>query len=159
MIDGTQHLDWLTLTKRPQNIGQFWADVLDEPIGQMRRRANVWLGTSVGTQKTANELVPRLVEWRDLSPILFLSVEPLLEPIRDLPLDSIDWVIVGGESGAGARAMEKDWVVDILRQCEESGTSFFFKQWGGVNKKSRGRELLRRSWDEIPLPILSREEP
>ena len=145
LIRQTPHLDWLTLTKRPENIGGFWG--VSDSSGTIPE--HVWLGTSVGTQQTAEELVPRLVQWRSLVPILFLSAEPLLERVK-LPLAGIDWVIVGGESGGGARPMEEAWVLDVKDQCEQAGVAFFFKQWGGVNKKRRGRTLLGREWNELP---------
>jgi len=85
--------------------------------------------------------------------IRFLSLEPLLGPIPDLNLDGIDWVIVGGESGPGARPMAEQWVHEIRRQCERSNTAFFFKQWGGFNKKKNGRLLSGRTWDEMPTPL------
>jgi protein gp37 len=144
LIDATTQLDWLLLTKRPENIGVMWPDAAG--------RDHVWLGTSVGTQETADRAVSRLQESRHLVPVLFLSVEPLLEPIPDLPLAGIDWVIVGGESGHGARAMDEAWVIDIKRQCDDAGVAFFFKQWGGSNKKRAGRDLLARTWDGLPTP-------
>ena len=79
-----------------------------------------------------------------------LSVEPLLGPIRQLPLHGIDWVIVGGESGPGARPMDPSWVEDVRDQCLRAGVAFFFKQWGGVNKKRAGRNLEGRTWDQMP---------
>ena len=81
----------------------------------------------------------------------FLSIEPLLGPIADLNLSGIDWVIVGGESGPGARPIQRNWVVDIRRQCRQAGVAFFFKQWGGVNKKKTGRKLDGRTYDEMPI--------
>jgi protein gp37 len=86
----------------------------------------------------------------------FLSLEPLLGPLPDLDLDGIDWVIVGGESGPGARPMETSWVVDIRDQCRQAAVPFFFKQWGGVNKKRAGRVLDGRTWNAMPLVIRSR---
>jgi protein gp37 len=80
----------------------------------------------------------------------FLSLEPLLGPLPNLDLHGIDWVIVGGESGPGARPMAEEWVVDIRDQCLEAHVSFFFKQWGGVRKKRNGRMLQGRTWDEMP---------
>jgi len=82
--------------------------------------------------------------------IRFLSLEPLLGPLPDLPLKGIDWVIVGGESGPGARPMDQDWVLDIRDQCHAAQVAFFFKQWGGVFKKRTGRRLEGRIWDEFP---------
>ena len=85
--------------------------------------------------------------------VKFLSIEPLLGPIRKLDLHGIDWVIVGGESGPGAHPMEKEWVIDIRDQCVRSDVAFFFKQWGGVFKKKAGRELDGRTWDEMPARV------
>jgi protein gp37 len=82
--------------------------------------------------------------------IKFLSLEPLLGPISKINLSGMDWVIVGGESGPGARPIKEDWVIDIKNQCQEENVPFFFKQWGGVNKKKTGRKLEGRYWDEIP---------
>ena len=80
----------------------------------------------------------------------FLSLEPLLSALPDLDLTNIDWVIVGGESGPKARIMKKEWVIEIKKQCENAHVPFFFKQWGGVNKKKAGRILEGKTWDEMP---------
>jgi protein gp37 len=109
---------------------------------------NVWMGVSVERADYAyriNDL--RKTDAR----VRFLSLEPLLGPLSDLNLRSVHWVIVGGESGPGARPMNKDWVIDIREQCAAANVPFFFKQWGGVNKKRTGRELDGRTWDELPL--------
>lgn len=82
--------------------------------------------------------------------VKFLSLEPLLGPLPDLDLSGIDWVIVGGESGPGARPISPAWVIDIRDQCRRFGIPFFFKQWGGFNKKKAGRLLEGRTWDEMP---------
>jgi protein gp37 len=82
--------------------------------------------------------------------VRFLSLEPLLGPLDDLPLDGIDWVIVGGESGPRARPMREEWVRSIRAQCEARRVPFFFKQWGGVQKKRHGRQLDGRTWDQMP---------
>jgi protein gp37 len=82
--------------------------------------------------------------------IKFLSLEPLLGPLPNLSLEGIDWVIVGGESGPRARPLCKNWVIDIRDQCQAAGVPFFFKQWGGVNKKRTGRTLEGQIWDEMP---------
>ena len=82
--------------------------------------------------------------------VKFLSLEPLLGPLPDLNLERIDWVIVGGESGPGARPCQSEWVIDLREQCLQSGVPFFFKQWGGVMKKKAGRVLEGRTWDERP---------
>jgi len=82
--------------------------------------------------------------------VKFVSFEPLLGPLGTVNLDSIDWVIVGGESGPGARPMERAWVLELRDHCLDTGTPFFFKQWGGVQKNKRGRKLLGRTWDQMP---------
>jgi protein gp37 len=82
--------------------------------------------------------------------VKFLSIEPLLGPLGKLNLCGIDWVIVGGESGPGARPMSADWVKDLRNQCRRAGVAFFFKQWGGVQKSRTGRTLEGRTWDEMP---------
>lgn len=111
---------------------------------------NIWMGVSVENSDYA---------WRidylrrTNAHVKFLSIEPLLGPIRTLKLHGINWVIVGGESGPGARPMEKEWVIDIRDQCVRSGVAFFFKQWGGVFKKKTGRELDGRTWDEMPALV------
>jgi protein gp37 len=87
--------------------------------------------------------------------VRFLSVEPLLEHLGDINLDGISWVIVGGESGHGARPMREEWVVSILEQCRAAGVPFFFKQWGGINKARTGRLLLGETYDEYPDVVRS----
>jgi protein gp37 len=82
--------------------------------------------------------------------VKFLSLEPLLGPLPSLNLEGIDWVIVGGESGPGARLIDPAWVLEIRDQCLDAGVPFFFKQWGGTRKKKAGRELEGRTWDEMP---------
>ncbi len=83
--------------------------------------------------------------------IKFLSCEPLIGPLKDMDLTNIDWVIVGGESGRKSRPMQEVWIWDIKQQCQEHEVAFFFKQWGGVNKKKAGRELAGMTFDEMPL--------
>ena len=108
---------------------------------------NVWMGVSVERR----DYVARIDDLRDTAAaVKFLSLEPLLGPLRDLDLTGIDWVIVGGESGPGARPMDESWVLDIRAQCRAADIPFFFKQWGGVNKKRSGRILDGRTWDEWP---------
>ncbi len=108
---------------------------------------NIWMGVSVESQK----YVSRIDHLRLIGAhTRFLSFEPLLGPLFDLDLSGIDWAIVGGESGFGARSMRPDWVTNIRRQCRDANVAFFFKQWGGVQKKRYGRELEGRTWDEMP---------
>jgi protein gp37 len=85
--------------------------------------------------------------------IKFLSMEPLLGPLSDLDLAGIHWVIVGGESGPGARPLNSEWVIDIKTKCQKRNIPFFFKQWGGTNKKKKGRLLEGRVWDQMPEAI------
>ena len=128
------------LTKRGARLKEFG------PSLQWPR--NVWMGVSV-----ENDLVVDRV--KDLAAVpakvRFLSCEPLIGPLKRLPLRNIDWVIVGGESGPGARYMNPEWVNSIHQQCIRSGTAFFFKQWGGVRKHKTGRLLHGRTYDEMPL--------
>jgi protein gp37 len=109
---------------------------------------NIWMGVSVENK----DYIFRIDHLRQThSLIKFLSLEPLLGPLQRLNLKSIDWVIVGGESGHQARPMDASWVVDIRNQCQKARVPFFFKQWGGPNRKKAGRKLEGRTWDEIPL--------
>ncbi|MCH8013047.1 MAG: phage Gp37/Gp68 family protein [Candidatus Marinimicrobia bacterium] len=110
--------------------------------------SNVWMGVSVENEKYQFR-IDHLRKTR--AAIKFLSLEPLLGPLPNLDLENIDWAIVGGESGPGARPMEKKWVVEIRDQCFQAGVRFFFKQWGGVNKKKNGRVLEGQTWDDSPV--------
>jgi protein gp37 len=113
---------------------------------------NVWMGVTVESAGNINRIA-HLTRTRAKN--RFLSLEPLLGPIPDLQIRGIDWVIVGGESGPGARPMMKDWVVDIRDQCLAAETPFFFKQWGGFRKKRNGRLLESRVWGQMPQALLS----
>ncbi|MFO0591809.1 MAG: phage Gp37/Gp68 family protein [Polyangiaceae bacterium] len=109
--------------------------------------ANMWMGVSIESEK----YLPRADNLRSTAAaVKFLSLEPLLGPLPNLNLQGIDWVIVGGESGLGARPMDLSWVVSIRDQCRHACVPFFFKQWGGLNKKKAGRILEGRTWDEMP---------
>lgn len=113
---------------------------------------NVWMGVSVETK----DYTFRIDQLREThAKTKFLSLEPLLGPLVTLNLSGIQWVIVGGESGPGARPMQPSWVADIRDQCQKAHVPFFFKQWGGTNKKKAGRELDGRTWDELPVSALS----
>ncbi|MBY0540590.1 MAG: phage Gp37/Gp68 family protein [Campylobacterales bacterium] len=130
------------LTKRAERIKE-----LNDSITWTK---NIWLGTTVESQKVTH----RIDYLRESGAyIKFLSIEPLLTPINNLNLKNIDWVIVGGESGAKARPMLKEWVVDIKNQCNTQEVPFFFKQWGGKNKKKAGRLLDNNTYDEMPKKI------
>lgn len=127
------------LTKRPDIAAEFRED--------LNWTDNIWMGTSVENEA----VLGRIRELRKIpSKVRFLSVEPLLGPIRRLPLKGIDWVIVGGESGPKAREMNGEWVRSIRDRCLSSEVPFFFKQWGGINKKKTGRLLDGRTWNEMP---------
>ena len=127
------------LTKRPER--------LLEMDGELPWRENIWMGVSVENASYGHRI--------DLlrqthAHVKFLSLEPLLGPLRDLNLTGIDWAIVGGESGPGARLIREEWVTDIRDQCLAADVAFFFKQWGGVQKHRNGRTLQGRTWDAMP---------
>ena len=115
--------------------------------GRLRWPPNVWMGVSIEDSRVLSRV-------EDLSgvpaQVRFLSCEPMIGPLGELPLDGIDWVIVGGESGPGARPMKRVWVEAVRKQCREAEVPFFFKQWGGVRKHVAGRELNGRTYDEMP---------
>jgi len=112
---------------------------------------NVWMGVSVENQSYTF----RIDHLRETHAVIkFLSLEPLLGPLANLNLSGIHWVIVGGESGPGARPIQESWVLDIRDQCLDANIPFFFKQWGGTNKKKSGRELDGKTWDELPILAL-----
>jgi protein gp37 len=127
------------LTKRPERMRELTQELTMLP--------NVWLGTSIESA----EQVGRLNELRNVRAMTrFVSFEPLLSSVAGAELHQIDWAIVGGESGPRARPMERIWVEEIRAACRRSGTAFFFKQWGGIQKSRTGRELDGRTWDEYP---------
>ncbi len=133
------HHRFQVLTKRPERALEL-SPVLPWPD-------NVWLGTSVETDRYAFRI--DLLRGTGAC-VKFLSLEPLLGPLVGLDLEDIHWVIVGGESGPGARPMDPAWAVEVRDQCLARGVPFFFKQWGGVNKKRTGRLLEGRTWDDMP---------
>lgn len=175
LIDATPNLDWLLLTKRPENIKRLW------PLGWYDEQftwPNIWIGTSIENQEMANKRIPELL--RIPAAVRFLSVEPLLEPVdlSGFTMDTIwidqefadndphfqriidedgwpiHWVIVGGESGPGARSMQPEWVRSIRDQCVAADVPFFFKQWGGTKKidgVAGGHELDGQVWHEWPM--------
>jgi len=127
------------LTKRPKRLEQI-ADKLNWT-------SNIWMGVTV----EANEYVDRVDYLRNCpANIKFLSIEPLIDSVDKLDYTGIDWVIVGGESGYGARVLEKEWVLEVKDRCLELEIPFFFKQWGGVNKKKAGRLLDGKIYDDMP---------
>ena len=126
------------------------SDCLLELSPQLPWSNNIWMGVSVENE----EYSFRIDDLRNSNArIKFLSLEPLLGPLPRLKLNGIDWVIVGGESGPGARPMDQEWVIDIRNQCLQAEVPFFFKQWGGFNKKKAGRKLEGRTWDEMPVMV------
>ncbi|QUV80441.1 MULTISPECIES: DUF5131 family protein [Chloracidobacterium] len=137
-----------------QNCPQHTFQVLTKRTARLRAIAdklpwpkNVWMGVSVENAAVMH----RIDDLRAVpAAVRFLSCEPLLGPMQDLSLESIHWVIVGGESGPHARPIDKAWVMGILRQCRQAGVPFFFKQWGGVRKDLTGRKLEGRTYDEMP---------
>ncbi len=141
LIRNTPHVDWQLLTKRPERI----VDRLPADWGHGYE--NVWIGTSIESE----DYVGRIAELSAVpAAIRFISIEPLLGPIKRLPLKDIDWVILGGESGPGARPLEIEWARQIRDQCLNKKIPFFFKQWGGVNKKKAGRVLDGALWSQYP---------
>jgi protein gp37 len=142
-----QLANWHTyqvLTKRSERM----RDLLQTKLRSAANQPHIWWGVSVENRKHG---VPRIDHLRAApAKVRFLSIEPLLEDLGPINLEGIHWVIVGGESGAGARPMKKEWVVAIRDQCQKAGVSFFFKQWGGVRKKQAGRELDGKTYDEFP---------
>lgn len=154
LIDMTPHLDWLLLTKRPENVRRLWPDA--------QTRKNVWLGTTTENQKRFRERLPHLLQCRWLVSVLFLSLEPMLE-LMDVrsgldKANGVGWVIVGGESGGGAREFNPEWARLVRDQCLDAGVPLFVKQMGqnptGLTVRKKGGEL-----DDIPSDIRVREFP
>lgn len=141
-FDVMRQASWHTyqvLTKRSDRLCEL-SQSIDWPI-------NVWMGVSVEN----GDYAFRIDHLRQTGAhIKFLSLEPLLGPLSHINLEDVDWVIVGGESGPGARPMKKKWVIDIKDQCQFADIPFFFKQWGGVRRKRNGRTLQGRTWDQMP---------
>ena len=135
------------LTKRSERM----RDLLNTKLAFAKDAKNIWWGVSVENKKHG---VPRIKHLQDAdTAVRFLSVEPLLEDLGEVNLKGIHWVIVGGESGNGARPMDADWVRSIRDQCKKQKAAFFFKQWGGVRKSKHGRELDGRTYDGFPLRV------
>ncbi|WP_060788940.1 DUF5131 family protein, partial [Geobacillus zalihae] len=141
-MNETPHHTYQILTKRPERLLELSPFLDFTP--------NIWMGTSVENERVTSRIdllrkVPAKVR--------FLSCEPLIGPLDNLDLTGIHWVIVGGESGPGARPMQAEWVRSIRDQCQEQRVAFFFKQWGGVQKHRTGRTLDNRTYDEYPSLI------
>lgn len=148
-----QHADWHTyqvLTKRAERL----RELLSTKLKFASELPHIWWGVSVEDRRYG---LPRIQHLRAApARMRFLSIEPLLEDIGQLDLRGIDWVIVGGESGAGARSLDPAWVESIRDQCEDHNVAFFFKQWGGVQKKKAGRALNGRTYDTMPPVAVTR---
>lgn len=173
MIDATPWLDWLLLTKRPQNIQRMWPSVSGtehyDPLPESFRK-NVWLGTSVANQSDADKNIPELLKCRDLAPVLFVSYEPAIGPVTfdrfcrggpphwltseiDHPEDAtLDWLIFGGESGPGARPCDVAWARSTVNQCREAGVACFVKQLG-----ANCREVLNPADGEVSSRVRLRD--
>jgi len=143
MNDCRQH-QFQVLTKRAERLAEVASELCWTP--------NIWMGVSVENQKVESR-----IDFLRQTPakIKFLSLEPLIGPLPNLNLEKMDWVIVGGESGKSPRPMPENWVIDIKNQCAQVDVAFFFKQWGGTNKKKSGRILEGRTYDAFPQTALT----
>jgi protein gp37 len=140
MLKADHHV-YQILTKRPDNMKRIAKDL------KLPSAKHIWLGTSVEDSRVTD----RIGELRETpANVRFISFEPLIGAVGKVNLKGIHWVIVGGESGPSARPVEAEWIDEIKRQCRKSGVAFFFKQWGGTNKKATGRKFRGRTWDEYP---------
>ena len=141
VMNDNPHLIFQVLTKRSERLAEL--------RGDLTWSQNIWMGVSVEDEKVTH----RINDLRKVpAAVRFLSCEPLIGPLRKMNLKGIDWVIVGGESGANPRPMQPEWATDIRDQCEKHDVAFFFKQWGGRNKKAAGRELDGSYHDTFPKP-------
>lgn len=149
VFDTMEAADWhifQVLTKR----SSLMRDYLAHRYAGRRAPEHIWLGVSVEEAAAKS----RIQHLRDApATVRFLSVEPLLGPLGSLRLDGIHWVIVGGESGPGARYMDPDWVREVREECAAQDVAFFFKQWGGLRPKSGGRTLDGREWNDMPVRV------
>lgn len=152
MLEANWHT-YQVLTKRADRLQQLLTTKLEKAASA----AHIWWGVSVEDKKYG---IPRIAHLRrSPASIRFLSIEPLLEDVGKLDLDGVHWVIVGGESGPGARPMNPSWVKAIKQQCDAQGTLFFFKQWGGVRKGKTGRRLNGKTYDAMPAPSTNTPPP
>lgn len=142
VMNDCPHHQFQVLTKRPE--------IAEKYSSALNWTKNIWMGTSVENSRVKY----RIKHLRNIpAKTRFLSVEPLLGPMPNIPLKNIHWVIVGGESGPGSRPMKKEWVDQIQKKCKMMKVPFFFKQWGGTNKKKTGRLLDGKTWDEMPYHL------
>jgi protein gp37 len=143
MVEANWHT-YQVLTKRSERL----RDLLSTRLRFAADERHIWWGVSVEDRRYG---LPRIGHLRSgPAAIKFLSIEPLLEDLGEFDISGVDWVIVGGESGHGARAMEQEWVENILKSCRRQKVAFFFKQWGGVHKSTTGRSLHNRTYDQMP---------
>lgn len=146
VMNANPHLIFQVLTKRSERLAELRAE--------FTWSQNIWMGVSVEDEKVTH----RIDDLRKVpAAVRFLSCEPLIGPLPRLKLKGIDWVIVGGESGANPRPMKEEWATSIRDQCEKFDAAFFFKQWGGRNKKAAGRELEGAHYDTFPKPKKRRQ--
>lgn len=146
VFDTMERANWHTyqvLTKRSSLLQKF----INDRYRERPAPRHIWLGVSVEDEKAVTRIIH--LQATNAS-IRFLSIEPLLAPVGQLDLTSVDWVIVGGESGPRARPMDPRWVIDIRNQCVRAGVAFFFKQWGGRSPKTGGRLLEGKEWSQFP---------
>jgi protein gp37 len=138
------------MNENPQHVFQILTkrgDILEKYHEKLSWTSNIWMGVTIESKQQVNR-IQQLVKTK--ATVKFLSCEPLLTSLPALPLSKIDWVIVGGESGPGARVMKQEWVENIHKQCVAFKVPFFFKQWGGINKKAAGRNLNGEIYSEMP---------
>ena len=146
VMNANPHLIFQVLTKRSERLAEVWKE--------LAWSQNIWMGVSVEDERVTN----RIDDLRKVpAAVRFLSCEPLIGPLTKLNLKGIDWVIVGGESGAKPRPMKPEWATSIRDQCDKHDVAFFFKQWGGRNKKAAGRELDGTLHDTFPTPKKRRQ--
>ncbi len=154
VFDTMEKANWhiyQVLTKRSSLMQKF----INERYSTHAAPAHMWFGVSVENSRTKS----RIAHLQSANAgIRFLSVEPLIGSIGQLGLDGISWVIVGGESGPGARPMEAEWALDVRNQCVKAGVAFFFKQWGGKTPKTGGRLLDGKEWNEFPMQLPTRQK-
>ena len=145
MLEADQHI-YQVLTKRPENMLRIVQKLGFEPV------SHIWLGTSVESAQYKHR-----IDQLKLTPagVRFISFEPLLGAVGNMDLSGIHWAIVGGESGPGSRPLQPEWIDEIRLSCRKNNTAFFFKQWGGPNKKATGRVYKGRTWDEYPSLMAS----
>jgi protein gp37 len=154
VFDTMERANWhiyQVLTKRSSLMQKF----INERYPDENAPRHIWFGVSIENRQAASRVIHLQ---RANAGTRFLSVEPLIGPVGQLNLKGIDWVIVGGESGPGARPMDASWVIDIRNQCLKSNVRFFFKQWGGRTPKAGGRLLEGKEWNEFPTKLPRREE-